>query len=216
MPLLTEKALDDFELANSVSALVRQGNRIAVLRHGYAGEVWFALQQRDIAGSIKDDLPKDIEQLEQLRGKLVALLGEREGSRVYSRQASRWEATRTFIGQLQAGSVDQIQLTLDQIQRAYDDLASVAPRERDRRQASPIPQIGALTIVLSKVRQSVHDYLVATEEELESGRTESKFLDQVYARINSLLNKYAPEAAVNFVAAQDRAASGGAEAIHTR
>ncbi|MFV8171700.1 hypothetical protein [Mycolicibacterium peregrinum] len=210
---LTEKALDEFEATESVSALVRKAHRISVLRHDYAAQVWFTLQQTDIAGSVKDSLPRDSEQLEALRGALIALLGEVNGQQEYVRQAIRYEASRTFNGQLHAGSVDQIQTTLIQIERTYLEMNSLPPRQRDTSQAKLIPQIGALSNVLSKVRQAVHNYLVETEAELASGRDDSRFFDQVYVRINSLLTKYAPDAAANFVAAQDRVTAGDAEAV---
>jgi hypothetical protein len=210
---MTARALDDFESKSSVAALVRHAHRISVLRHDFSGQVWFALQQRDIAGSVKGSLPPDTEHVTELRGKLIALLGEQDGQREYVRQAMRYEASRTENGQLHAGSVDQVEAVLAQIERAYSEMDSLAPRERDTGQAKLIPQIGALISVLSRIRQAVHDYLVATEEELDSGRTDSKFFDQVYDRINLLLNEYAPDAAVNFVAAQERATAGDEEAI---
>lgn len=210
---MTERALDEFEATESVSALVRRGHRISVLRHDFAGQVWFTLQQSDIAGAYRNDLPVHTERLTDLRGKLIALLGEEEATREYVRQAQRYESSRTYDGQLHGGSVEQVQATLKQIESAYAEMNSLAPRDRDANQAKLIPNIGALTNVLSTIRQSVHDYLVETEEELESGRTDSKFFDQVYARINSLLSAYAPEAAVNFVAAQERVSFGDDEAI---
>lgn len=210
---LTERALDEFEATESVAALVRQGHRIAVLRHDFAAQVWFSLQQTDIAGAYRNSLPADTDRLNELRGKLIALIGEDEASREYVRQATRYEASRTYEGRLHGGSVEQVQTTLAQIEQAYVEMDKLAPRQRDANQAKLIPDIGALKNVLSKIRQAVHDYLVATEEELESGRADSTFFDQVYGRINSLLSKYAPEAAVNFVAAQERVSSGDEEAI---
>ncbi|OBB90717.1 hypothetical protein [Mycobacterium sp. 852002-40037_SCH5390672] len=210
---LTDRALDEFEATESVAALVRQGHRISVLRHDFAAQVWFTIQQADVAGAHRNSLPADTDRLNDLRGKLIALLGEDEGSREYVRQATRWEASRTYEGTLHASSVEQVETTLAQIERTYAELNSLPPRDRDAYQAKLIPQIGGLKNVLAKIRQAVHDYLVATEEELESGRADSKFFDQVYGRINSLLSKYAPEAAVNFVAAQERVSSNDDEAI---
>jgi hypothetical protein len=71
------------------------------------------------------------------------------------------------------------------------------------------PNTSSLKNILARVRQGVHDYLVATEAELDSGREESSFFDRVYLRINALLGTYAPEAATNFVAAQERITAGG-------
>ena len=67
-----------------------------------------------------------------------------------------------------------------------------------------MPTIVSLQGILSRVRQAVHDYLVAAEAELDAGRDESSFLDQAQARINKLLNTHAPDAAAKFVAAQER------------
>ena len=59
----------------------------------------------------------------------------------------------------------------------------------------------------------MHDFLVSTEAELDAGRDESSFFDQAQARINALLNTYAPDAVAKFVAAQERITSGGEEDI---
>lgn len=91
--------------------------------------------------------------------------------------------------------------------------AALMAKDQDAARAKLVPSIGSLTNILSQIRQAVHDYLVATEAELDAGRDESSFFDQVYTRINSLLNRYAPEAAKNFVAAQQRVLEGGDEDI---
>jgi hypothetical protein len=87
----------------------------------------------------------------------------------------------------------------------------VQRQENARAQLSP--QLNSFKNILARVRQATHDYLVATEAELDAGREESSFFDQVYSRINLLLNTYAPEAAKKFIAAQDRVTSGDSEDI---
>lgn len=218
---LTEKALDEFDSGKPVSALVRQAHRIAALRHDYAGQVWFEFQQRELGVSI----PKDDPVLLGLRGKLIALLGEQAAQDEYLRQYRRFESSRKMFDSenIHPTSVDQLEDLLDQTQRAYDDMelppnltpidAALMKQDQSSSRSKIVPTIVSLQGILSRVRQAVHDYLVATEAELDAGRDESSFLDQAQARINKLLNTHAPDAAAKFVAAQERITSGGEEDI---
>jgi hypothetical protein len=220
---LTEKALDEFESGKPVSALVRQAHRIAVLRHDYAAQVWFVLQQRDFTGKLQADKGPLIE----LQAMLWTLLGNEAGQAEYVRQVTNYQASREMLdqkGNIHGGSVDQLEGVLDQLQAAIQDKdlpANLTPVDaglmlidRDRANAKLIPQIGSINKILSTVRQSVHDFLIATEAELDAGREESSFFDQAQSRINSLLNTYAPDAAKNFVGAQDRLYSGEPDAVN--
>jgi hypothetical protein len=217
---LTAVALDEFESTNSVSALVRRAHRIAVLRHDYAGQVWLALQLRDWGGSIKPDSGE----LYDLYTKLIALLGASGGRQEYKKQITKWEASHEILhtnGQVHGASVDQIETLVSLVDQNYAridtarDLSSADPNQltEGRHRAQALPTISSLRNILSKVRVEVHNYLVATEAELEAGRRDSVFFDQAYVRINSLLNKYAPDAATKFVAAQERATAGDKESI---
>jgi hypothetical protein len=220
---LTALALDEFESTNSVSALVRRAHRIAVLRHDYAGQVWLALQLRDWSGSIKPDSGE----LYDLYTKLIALLGASGGRQEYKKQITKWEASHELLdtdGHVHGASVDQIETLVGLVEQNYArmdrarDLSSADPDQltegrHHRAQAQLVPTINSLRNILSKIRVDVHNYLVATEAELEAGRRDSVFFDQVYVRINSLLNKYAPDAATKFVAAQERATAGDKESI---
>ena len=218
---LTEQALDEFESGQSLSALVRQAHRISVLRHDYAAQVWFEFQQREIGVTIR----KDDDVLLGLKGKLVALLGEPAALDEYLGQYRRWESSRQMMDSknIHPTSIDQLEVLLEQTQRGYDEIqlppnltpidAALMARDQDNARAKLVPLLASLKNIMSRVRQSVHDYLVATEAELDAGRDESSFFDQVYAHINLLLNSYAPEAAKNFVAAQERMSGGGGEDI---
>ncbi|MFC9473082.1 hypothetical protein ACFTS5_12950 [Nocardia sp. NPDC056952] len=86
-------------------------------------------------------------------------------------------------------------------------------RGNDSALAKLIPLIGQQRAILSRVRQGVHTYLTTTEAELEAGRTQSGFFDHVQSHINALLAKYAPDAAQNFVGAQERIVGGGPEDV---
>lgn len=217
---LTVQALDDFESGSPVSALVRRAHRIAVLRHDYAAQVWFTTQQRDLTAF------GDNSDLRALRAKLIALLGQDAGWAEYTKQAEKSNDSRKLndgSGKLSAYSIDQIEVQVKHLEDAiaerevpsnlhsYDAGVMVQQQRHMREQLTP--QLMALTNVLARVRQATHDYLVATEAELDAGREESSFFDRVYTRINALLNRYAPEAAKKFIAAQDRVSSGDAEAI---
>lgn len=219
---LTTQALDEFHSEKPTSALVRQAHRIAVLRHDYGAQVWFMLQQRDLKVSA------DKADLEAVRAKLVALLGTEAASAEYTRQASNFQASRMMIddsGNMYAVSVQQIEDMVHQCEQSVAfahrevptnlhslDAGMLIHRQEDML-AKTAPQLASLRHILSRIRQGVHDYLVNTEAELDAGREESSFFDQAYARINGLLNTYAPDAAKKFVAAQERIVAGGQEDI---
>jgi len=218
---LTRKALDSFdEPDRSLAAVVRQGHRIAVRRRDFAAQVWFQLQLSDlVAGTGRDELS-------ELKSKLETLLGKEQGGAAYRRQAARYMTTRTMAnGKDHTGvDVEQLETNFAHIQATYNSYetlptgmtqidTALAARDYDQAQAKLIPMLGEHRAILSRIKQGAHAYLTATEAELEAGRAESSFFDQVQAHINGLLAKYAPEAAQNFVAAQERIASGGAEDI---
>ena len=190
---LTSQALDQFEATDSVSALVRKAHRIASLRHDYPAQVWFTLQVRDLSTSTKPD-PED---LFALRGKLIALLGEKAGQREYNKQARSWEATREMIGQpgkIHGASVGQIEALLAQVERDYADMqipsnlhpsdAYAATKDLNKAKTKMVLDIGSLTNVLSRIRQATHDYLIATETEIDAGRADSSFFTHVYLEIS--------------------------------
>lgn len=217
---LTNQALDEFESGKLVSALVRQAHRIAVLRHDYAAQAWFMLQQRDHKS------PPDQGDILEVKAKLLALLGEDAGNAEYMKQATNFRASREMIdgsGNFYVVAIDQIEVAIAGLEEAMAERdvppnlhsldAGMLIKRQEEAQAKLAPQLGSLRNILSRVRQSTHDYLLATEAELDSGREESRFFDQVYTRINSLLNTYAPDAAKQFVAAQDRLSAGDSEAI---
>lgn len=216
---LTTQALDEFDSGKPTSALVRQAHRIAVLRHDYAAQIWFGLQQRDLQAAPESGRFLD------LKARLVALLGEDAGMLEFAKQVLSYQASRQMLD-----SKNFYGLTVDQLETTIAELEDIsAPRDvpsnlhsldagmlikrQEDAQAKVFPQLAQLRSILSRIRPAIHEYLVATEAELDAGREESSFFDQVYTRINGLLNTYAPEAAKKFVAAQDRVTSGGPEDI---
>ncbi|WP_433729545.1 hypothetical protein ACQP0C_00655 [Nocardia sp. CA-129566] len=218
---LTRRALDSFDdPGKSVAALVRQAHRIAVRRHDYSAQAELLLQLTDVAAGA------DRADFLDLRNKLETLLGEEAGSQEYVRRAERYFATRRMSdGKHTIGvSIEQLESNLAQLESVYGEYGAVPANltpidtyfvaaDQDRARAKLIPLLGDQQTIIARVKQSVHIYLTATESELEAGRTESSFFDHVQARINELLMRYAPEAARNFVAAQERIAAGGSEDI---
>jgi hypothetical protein len=218
---LVGTALNEFDApGNTVASLVRRAQRIAVLRHDLPMQVWCALQLHDVAADVLKQDPKMI----NLRHQLVALLGPEQGHQRYVLEVRRYFATRQALESENAHgeSVEQVESTLAQIERAYTEMnidptnltpidAGLRAIDRDRAQGALIPQIGSLKAVLARVRQATYDYLIETEVELAAGQQQSSFLVQAESRINGLLNKYAPVAAEQFVAAQERISSGGPE-----
>ncbi|MFF1944293.1 hypothetical protein ACFVWF_19385 [Rhodococcus qingshengii] len=218
---LTEQALDNFDNpGTSVAALVRQAQRIAVLRHDYGAQAWLALETNQyVPGS-------EIRKRDwlDLREKITSLLGVEKGEEEYVRQTRRYLVNRLVEGgNIKGASVEQIELTLEQIKAAYnnlsvpDNLTQVDTYfyaenvEKDR--SALLPLIKGEQDLLSRIRQSVYEYLISVESELDAGKSESSFFGGVQVRINSALNKYAPDAVENFVAAQESIAGGGSEDI---
>lgn len=218
---LTAQVLDDFESHERVSQVVRRAHRIAVLRHDYPAQAWFMLQQRDMKSATD---PAD---LLAIRDKIVSLLGDEIGTAEYAKQVKNYEASREMLGAAPGStyvvSVDQIETVLSQLEESTVDRpvptnltpidAGMMVLRRDEARTKLWPQIVGLRNILSRIRQSTHDYLVVAEEELDAGQQESGFIDRVYVRINTLLSTYAPDAAAKFVAAQDRLLLDDPEAV---
>lgn len=198
---LVATALEQFDApGNTVASLVRRAQRVAILRHDLPMQVWCALQLHDVAGDVLEHDPRTI----GLRDQLVALLGPEQGQQRYVQEVRRYFATRKVLESenVHGESIDQIESKLAQIERAYTGIKT---------DPTLIPAIGSLEGVLARVRQTTYDYLIETEVELQAGQQQASFLAQAESRINGLLNKYAPAAAEQFVAAQGRISSGGPE-----
>ncbi|MFE3000023.1 hypothetical protein ACFXG4_34110 [Nocardia sp. NPDC059246] len=165
------------------------------------------------------------EDLGALLNTMIAQLGVDAGPAEYRRQIERYFATRrNNEGNVVGLAVDGIEARLEMLKTSYASYDQVpqnltqidtyfVAKGYDSAQATLIAPLDEMKTVLSRIRQSVHDYLVVAEDELMTGQTESRFFDQVQAHTNQLLTKYAPEASKNFVAAQDRFAAGDNEAI---
>jgi hypothetical protein len=191
-----------------------------VRRHDFAAQAWLLMQLSDIV------VGTSTAELVDLRRKLEALLGEEAGSAEYMRQTRRYFASRRVDDNenINGHSVEQMEDHLAQAEAVYGQY-SAAPagmtqidtyfvaQGNDSARATLIPVIGQQRAILARVRQGVHTYLTTTEAELEAGKTESGFFDHVQSHINALLAKYAPEAAQNFVGAQERIVGGGSEDI---
>lgn len=218
---LTEQALDNFDNPGmSVAALVRQAQRIAVLRHDYASQIHFVFEQTDLQGNKKRDVPA----LTKARNSLAGLIGVEEAENEEMRQFMKYERNRSVDnGNLMINSVEQIETQLAQVQRIYDEStvpANLTPidtyhfaKDMDKAQAKLLPYLSQGKSILAKIRSSIHEYLIETESELDSGKAESSFFDQVQARINESLKKHAPDAVQKFIAAQERAVEGGPEDV---
>ncbi|MGV9678536.1 hypothetical protein ACWDSJ_24920 [Nocardia sp. NPDC003482] len=218
---LTRRALDEFEdTSMSVGALVRRAHRIAVQRHDVSAQVFFVAQLGEFA-----EKGRPREDLGALRNTMIAQLGSDAAAAEFGRQIERYFASRrNNEGNVVGLSVDSIEARLEMIKTSYASYDRVprnltqidtyfVARDYDAAQAKLIAPLDEMKTILSRIRQSVHDYLVVAEDELMVGQTQSGFFDQVQAHTNQLLTKYAPEASKNFVAAQDRFADGNSEAI---
>jgi len=141
---------------------------------------------------------------------LISLLGEESGWAEYTRQAENFNASRTMTDgsdNIFGRSVDQIEVHARQLEHALADQdvppnlhsldAGMMIQRQEEMRARLEPDLLSFNNMLARVRQATHDYLVATEAELDSGQEQSNFFDQVYMRINSPLTRCAPETAKN-------------------
>ncbi|MGK2240919.1 MAG: hypothetical protein ACI9JD_003486 [Rhodococcus sp. (in: high G+C Gram-positive bacteria)] len=221
---LTEQALDNFDNPGmSVAALVRQAQRIAVLRNDYAAELRFFLESRETGSP--DPVRKD--RALDYRRKLEELLGQNEGLKKFNRIGDEFIAARRLVTgkkQVTALSIDQIEQNVTTARLRYQELSDELSLARSGVKNRSIIEIEdaksttnsyilEMTAIVEKIRQSVFDFLTKTESELDSGRINSDFFDGVFLRINSAMEKYAPDAVEKFVAAQERISDGGSEDI---
>lgn len=218
---LTEQALDNFDNpGTSVAALVRQAQRIAVLRHDYGAQAWLALETNQyVPGS-------EIKKRDwlDLREKINNLLGVEDGEEEYYQQTRKYLINRSVGGgKMRDESVEQLELSLEQLTSTFDSLAVpdnltqidtyfYAERIENERIAF-LPLLKNAKDIINRIKQSIYEYLLQVESELEQGKTESSFFEQVQVRINAALNKHSPEAAKRFIASQERVSAGGSEDI---
>ena len=204
-------------------ALVRRAHRVAVQRHDVSAQVFFVAQ----LGEFTADRRRPREDLGALRNTMIAQLGADAAKAEFAQQIERYFNTRRNTAGDPIGlAVDDIEARLELLKSSYasydhdqvpQNLTQIdtyfVAKSYDSAQAKLIAPLDEMRTILSRIRQSVHDYLVVAEDELVAGQTESRFFDQVQAHTNRLLTKYASAASENFVAAQDRFADGDREGI---
>lgn len=202
-----------------MSALVRKALRIAALRRDYAGQIAFVYQTVDLTAKSDGPAPAIVKP----RDELATLVGAADLHAEMERQYQDFVSTRLYDakGNIIGVSISQIEDGLAALQRAYDDAspasgmtpidtAFAADRAIGTR-AELLPNLQRHRAVLGKVRQRVHDYLVAVESDLLAGKANSDVFQRAQLYINGALQKYAPDALSKFVASQESLSSGAPE-----
>jgi hypothetical protein len=217
---LVEEALDAYDdTAASVASHVRRAIRIATKRQDYPALIRLLPETFDLTVGTKVDHPA----LEDARINLAALLGREEARRQEIGIILRQHRDRTVgkdalrgesIGQLEA-QVRQINEVIDSCRSIPDNLTPLdtyfVRKENNKAVAQLLPLRNDLEKVIERVRQSVHDILVETEGQLESGQRRPSVFERGRKYLEQALLGRAPEALEKFQAAEEALASGGHE-----
>lgn len=221
---LVDEALQTFDSpGETTAALVRKAQRIALLRRDYGQQIGLMLQATDVAAAYENKgRASDLPTIAKAREQLATLVGADEAQREVERQFEALFRTRVAEkGGIVALSVSQIEDTLNALQRAYDDAEPTpgmtpidtglaALRAADTR-GELFPALQRNRAILGKIRQEVHDYLVAVEADLHAGKGTSDIFRRAQLYINESLRRIAPDALDKFVASQESLSSGTKE-----
>lgn len=217
---LVSRALDSFDApGKSVASLVRQAIRIAVLRHDYLNQLRFQLETVDFSTRNKASAAT----LLPAKEKLQILLGEDGFVEQYLQVHKQWEHNRasTETKNIYALSIGQIEKQLEALEAAEADFTvpgNLTPvdtyfmaRDADAAKAKLMPLKQQLVAITERVRQTVYDFLVTTEQELQAGQRTATIFERGQEYVRKALSTRAPEALAKFVAAQERLETGSPE-----
>lgn len=209
-------ALDNFDRpGTTVAALVRQAARIASLRHDYANQHLMQLELLDVAG-------RSAKALHPISTKLITLLGRDEAQTVVRKNVEQWQRNRRVAsGNVNARSIAQIEQQLVELKRIYQDYEvpenlSAADSyhmavEIDKQKATLVLLVQESSDIVERIRQSVHDFLLATETEINSGSAEGGVFERGLEYVRAQLAQRSPSALAKFKAAEDRLRDGSPE-----
>jgi hypothetical protein len=161
----------------------------------------------------------------ELDDKLRTLVGDSEALKIIEERAQRWLYNRSMgkdTDRIHAGSIDSIEQAIATAKTAGGDPDAAKYMTQvdaffyikgiNDLSTNLMPQIAGLENIVSRVRQSVHDYLVKAESEILSGQTESTLFIRGEAYVLERLRTVAPEALEKYRAAEQRIAEGTSEA----
>ena len=219
---LVEEALDGFDDPEAtVTSHVRRAIRIASKRQDYVSLLRLYPETFDLStGKVRHS------GLEDAQANLTALLGEEKSRRVQfsaltrhmqARQQSGDQSDKMFgqsIGQLEALLAQYNEIN-ESYKKPPENLTPIdtyfVAKEYDSASAKLLPLRRELEDVIERVRQMVHDFLIDTERQIESGQRRPHIFDRGREYIEQALRTRAPEALDKFQAAEESLDSGEPE-----
>ena len=219
---LVEEALDGFDDPEAtVTSHVRRAIRIASKRQDYVWLLRLYPETFDLStGKVRHS------GLEDAQANLTALLGEEKSRRVQfsaltrhvqARQQSGDQSDKMFgqsIGQLEA-LLAQYKEINESYKKPPENLTPIdtyfVAKTYDSASAKLLPLRRELEDVIERVRQMVHDFLIDTERQIESGQRRPHIFDRGREYIEQALRTRAPEALDKFQAAEESLDSGAPE-----
>lgn len=219
---LVEEALDRFDDPQVTAAShVRSAIRIASKRQDYVSLLRLYPETFDLTTGIVRHSG-----LEDARRNLAALLGEEKTQRLYISSMTSHMQTRQVAGDKPDGvfaqSIGQLESRLalqNEIFESYkkppENLTPIdtyfVAKEYDSASAKLLPMRGQLEDVIERIKQVVHDFLIDTERQIESGQRRPNVFDRGREYIEQALRTRAPEALSKFQAAEESLHSGEPE-----
>lgn len=222
MDQLVEDALRLFDdPSQPVASHARRAIRIAHKRQDYPALLRLLLETMDFTPETKVDHPAYLD----AQANLAALIGKENADRQSILIVMRYQRDRALLGDpkmIHGQSVGQIEASLRQIVEVMDHYSHVpsnltpadtylVAKDYDRAAAKVMPKRADLEAVLERIRQSVHDLLVDTEQQLESGQRRPTIFERGQAYIENSLAQRAPDAIGLFQAAEEALVRGRPE-----
>lgn len=218
---LVDEALNGFDDPGATATShVRRAIRIASKRQDYVSLLGLYQETIDVTvGKVHH------QGLVEAQANLVALVGEDQAREHHRSAVERHIKTHRLGGdtdKIFGQSIAQVEGLLTR----YNDLIesyrkppeNLTPidtyfiiKEYDSNVAKLAPLRQELEDVIERVKQMVHDFLVDTERQIESGQSRPHIFDRGREYIEQALRTRAPEALEKFRAAEDSLASGEGE-----
>ncbi|MFJ1511847.1 hypothetical protein [Cellulosimicrobium funkei] len=219
---LVHEALDLFDdQSQPVASHVRRAIRIATRRQDYVALIRLLPETFDYTAKGPIDHPA----FTDARANLALLVGVEEADRQVlqiTRRHLRGRLSTREGGNVHGASVGQLEAQLGQVSDAVRHYSTVpgnltqidtyfVAKNYDKATADILPYQADLQTVLERIRQVVHDMLVETERQLESGQRRPSVFERGQAYIEESLARRAPEALARFRAAEDALEEGTPE-----
>lgn len=211
---LVDEALERFDEAEvTVTSHVRRAIRIASKRQDYVSLLRLYPETFDLSTG-KVNHPG----VEEAQASLRALVGEEEFRRIQVSAVMRHMQARQHggdgsdqvfgqsIGQLEA-LLEQYNDVIESYKKPPENLTPIdtyfVAKDYDAAAAKLLPLRRQLEDVIERVKQMVHDFLIETERQIESGQRRPHTFDRGRDYIEQALRSRAPEALDKFQAAEE-------------